>query len=211
MIKKLFITSLALTLSACGFTPMNAPANIGDTTALKNISVELIEPESIVDREAGYYIQQHLRDRVGANKNSTHVLKFEPRSGRSPYGVTSNDVATRYDLRITAEYVLLDRVTGETLDKGDVRAVSTFGSSRDPYARITAEKTATDQVSRQVADRLIIRLASYYKDPERKTREREAHAEELKAKIAEAMEEQGNQVDPDEIPVEELTPGTERN
>ncbi len=194
MIKKLFITSLALLVSAsvssCGFTPMNAPANIGDTSALRNIRVELIEPERIYDREAGYYIQQHLLDRVGSN-NGQHVLKIEPKATRRRYGVTSNDVATRYDMVVSADYVLLDSVTGETLDKGDVQAISTFGSTPDPYARISAEKTATDQVSRDVADRLIIRMAAYYKNPDRKAKARQLNEEERIERLKEKYLEQG--------------------
>lgn len=161
MMKKILLTGLCLSLTACGFTPMHAPKMTADSGNFKNIGVELIEPSETWMQEAGYHVQQSLYDRLGQN-SGRHVLKIEPKSSRRNYGLTSNDVASRYDMVVTVDYELIDTVTGKILDDGEVRSTSTFGAARDPYARISAEKDASKQAARDAADRIIVRLASYY-------------------------------------------------
>jgi len=163
MMKKLALLALALSLTACGFKPVHSVTKFESEPAFKNIKVELIEPERISQREAGYFLQQDLFARMGENAGP-HILKIKPRTRRTPYGLTSNDVASRFDLVLTVNYDLVNSVDGKVLDKGRVSATTTFGSSRDPYARITAEQSAAEQVARNAADRLMIRLASYYND-----------------------------------------------
>ncbi len=166
------ITGAALLLSACGFKPVHSTGKIADTPAFKSIKIELVDPDRAAQKEAGYYLQQHLYDRLGKNAGP-HVLRLETRSGRRPYGVTASDVATRYDLIMRVNYELINSVTGKKLDTGDVTSTSTFGSSRDPYARISAEKNASEQVARDAADRILIRLAAYYNDPDKHKRAQE--------------------------------------
>ncbi len=161
MIKKLTLTAALFTLSACGFTPMHAPNMGGDSAAFKNIKVELVEHKDIAQQESGFYLQQSLMDRIGSD-GTRHTLRITPKISRRGYGVTSNDVASRYDMVMTVKYELNDSVTGKNLDKGNIQSTTTFGSSRDPYARTSAEKNATEQVARDAADQIIIRLAAYY-------------------------------------------------
>jgi len=163
MMKKLLLTLTALSLTACGFTPVHAPtAASGASAPFNNVKVELANLTRVSQKEGGYYLQQHLQDRLDIG-DSQYVLKIEPKTGRRPYGLTSNDVASRFDMTMKTEYQLVDGKSGDVLTKGTVNAITTFGSSRDPYARISAEKNATEQVSRDAADRIIARLAAYYK------------------------------------------------
>ncbi len=161
MMKRLLMTGLVLALAGCGFTPMHAPQSSINTANFKNIGVELIEPKETWMNEGGYHLQQHLFDRLGQN-SGRHVLKIEPKLSRRNYGLNSNDVASRYDMAMQVEYTLVDTMDGTVLDDGKIQAITTFGASRDPYARISAEKDAAKQVARDAADRIIIRLASYY-------------------------------------------------
>jgi len=165
MMKKLLIASTFL-LASCGFKPVHSVSKMDNEPAFKNIKVELIEPKQVSQREAGYYVQQHLYDRLGQNAGP-HILKIKPRVKRRPYGLTSNDVASRYDMTITVGYDLVNAEDGKILNKGSITATSTFGSSRDPYARISSEKNASEQVARDAADRIIVRLASHYRHPDR--------------------------------------------
>ena len=159
--KKLILIALTLTLSGCGFTPMHAPQAADGSLAFKNIAVNLVDPEDIAHDEGAFWLQQSLFDRLGTS-GSKHTLEISPKFARPGFGVTSEDVATRYDMRITVRYRLLDTVSGDVLDQGSVNAVSTFGAPRDPYGLTTAEKNATQNVAREAADHLLIRLAAYY-------------------------------------------------
>lgn len=202
MMKKLLLTGLALTLplalTACGFTPMHTPVKAGATTALTDVRVELVEPELVAEQEASYFVMQHLRDRLG-NNDGAHTLKITPRSRRIPYGVSSTDVSSRYDLSVAVDYELLDNKSGGILNAGKVRAITTFGSGRDPYARISSEKNASEQVARDAADRVLLRIATYYKDPERAAKKYNDRLDANEQRRIERAKELGIEYTPDDL------------
>ena len=159
---KLSILALsALTLSACGFTPMHQTGATG--TSLQDVAVVIDKTSDVSDNEAGFYIAQRLRDRIGTT-GSTYTLTIEPSYGRSPLGITDSDIASRYDVRVGAKYVLRDTKTGDRLDRGTVSGITTFGAASGPYGIITADDIGTEQASKDVADKLIIALAKYFAD-----------------------------------------------
>ena len=162
MKKTFLIAAAALMISACGFTPMHEPGlGLGSST-MKSIDVNLIETGNVEDQEGGFWVQQHLHDRLGDNPAGAHILEITPKVRRAGLSISSDDVARRYDLTISAAYKLIDRKTGDVLETGSVDSVSTFGSPTDPYGEISAGKTTLQNVARDVSDRLIIELATHF-------------------------------------------------
>lgn len=161
MMKKFLVLGLALSLTACGFTPMHAPSAVAGKPAFKNIQVDLVTPEDIAHDHGAFYVQQALYDRLGT-QGRTHVLKIMPEFSRSGLGISAQDVATRFDVRIRMPYELTDAKTGDLLDRGTVSATTTFGAPIDPYGREASEQSATENVAREAADRLLVRLSAYY-------------------------------------------------
>lgn len=166
MMKRAIILSLGLMsawiLPACGFTPMHAPAtNAAQKTALKNIHIQVIDPEDIAHDEGAYWLEQSLYDRLGTG-GTGDTLELRPTYQRPGIAISSSDVATRFDMVVNVNYRLLEAGSGDVLDRGTVTAVTTFLSSPDPYSRTTAEKNAMQNVSRDAADRLIVRVAAHY-------------------------------------------------
>ncbi len=159
----IIVTALVLStsLAACGFKPMHTAAKLAEAPAFNSIKVELVDPDRVTQKEAGYHLQQHLFNRLGQN-SGPHILRLDPTAGRRPYGLTTNDVASRFDMSLRVKYQLINSVDGKTLDKGEIRAVTTFGASRDVYGRIAAQQNAAEQVARDAADRILVRLAAYY-------------------------------------------------
>lgn len=166
MMKKYIITATALFLSACGFTPMHAPQLAGGDLAFKNIRVDLVAPEDIAHDRGAFYVQQSLYDRLGTS-GSKHTLSISPEFSRAGLGISAQDVATRYDIRIRMPYELKDAKTGDVLDSGTISALTTFGAPIDPYGREASEQTATENIARDAADRLLVRLAAYYSNAEK--------------------------------------------
>jgi len=166
MMKKILLSSFALPLlTACGFTPMHAPGNFSGGTGFDDVAIELVAgpEEDAGDKEIGFYVQQRLRDRIGDNQGK-HVLQLIPKLRRTRLGITADDVATRYDSILEVSYKLIDPKTGDVLDNGRVRATSTFGAPTDPYGLVAADKNAKQQTAKELADRLLIKLASYYSE-----------------------------------------------
>lgn len=148
-------------LTACGFTPLHAASTGASGVKFEDVSIKITDGADQGDKEAGFFIMQRLRDRIGEN-TGRHVLTLNPQLSRAGFGVNSIDVASRYDSIITVNYTLNDARTGDLLTNGSVRAVSTFGAPLDPYGLIAAEKSALQQTTKEAADRLLIKLASYY-------------------------------------------------
>lgn len=148
-------------LSGCGFTPMHASAP--DGTSLSDISVSLVKGSRISDNQAGFFLTQRLRDRLGkASAASPYEIKVVPTYRRTRLGLTEGDVATRYDVTVRVKWELIQTKTGKVVDKGVTSTVSTFGAPEGPYGVITADNIGVQQASKQTADKLVIELASYF-------------------------------------------------
>jgi LPS-assembly lipoprotein len=154
----LVLTLMALSLTACGFKPMHAPNAFSDT----GYSFEKISVTTLKEEKADFLLKQALRDRFGDNQGTEFELRIDSKVKRSGLGIGADDVASRYDMSMTAKFELVERKSGETVHKGSVTSVSTFAAPRDPYGTISAENNATEQVARETADRIIIKLASYF-------------------------------------------------
>jgi len=150
-------------LTACGFKPMHAPGAFTNGTGYNysDISVATTSEEKI-----DFLLKQSLRDRIGENHSTKYRLDISPKIRRRSLGISDDDVASRYDLAMTAQFELVDNKSGKAVFKDSVRAVSTFAAPRDPYGRISAENNATEQVASETADRIVIRLARYFESVE---------------------------------------------
>ncbi|MCF6219771.1 MAG: LPS assembly lipoprotein LptE [Robiginitomaculum sp.] len=158
------ILATALTLTACGFKPMHAPTAFGGTgVSMKNIRVEMQANDKI-----NFLLAQALRDRMGDNRATPYILRITPESRRKSLGIGADDVASRYDLVMDAEFELVDAKTGDIVYRSEVRAISTYGAPRDPYGTVAAQANAEEQVASEAADRIIARLASYQASSEAK-------------------------------------------
>lgn len=156
----LVLTLIAISLSACGFKPMHAP---GTFTTGSGYSFEKISVTTSKEEKSDFLLKQALRDRFGDNQDAQYELKISPKVTRGGLGIGADDVASRYDMRMNAKYELVERKTGKTVHKGTVTSISTFAAPRDPYGTVSAENNATEQVAREAADRIIIKLAGYFK------------------------------------------------
>lgn len=151
-------TLFALTLAACGFKPMHAPNSFSGT----GYGFDKISVSTSSEQKADFLLKQALRDRFGDNQDTAYELKIKPKVTRGGLGIGADDVASRYDMRMSASFELVERESGKTVHKGSVGAVSTFAAPRDPYGTISAENNATEQVAREAADRIIVKLAGYF-------------------------------------------------
>ncbi len=155
---KALIPLVALALSACGFKPMHAPTGLG-ASDYNYSDLSVVTPDN---SKEDFLLKQALRERIGTNSNTRYVLSIDPKVSRSNLGIGSDDVASRYDLTMTTNIVLRDGKTNEALFQDSIRAVSTYGASRDPYGSVSAQANATEQVAAESADRILVRLASYF-------------------------------------------------
>jgi LPS-assembly lipoprotein len=78
---------------------------------------------------------------------------------RFPRGVRVDNVASRYEYVLTANYVLTPLPTGAAAKSGQVRVQLTYDSADQPYASIAAQQDVADRAAEEAADRIQMELA----------------------------------------------------
>ena len=56
----------------------------------------------------------------------------------------------------------MDANSGKILDTGSVKGTTTFGAPIDPYGIVAADNNAKQQIAKEVADRVLVKLAGFY-------------------------------------------------
>jgi LPS-assembly lipoprotein len=170
MMRALFIPLALLLsggLSACGFSPMHGSA--GATAPLANMVVQMEKGSDVVDNQAGFFLAQRLRDRIGVSSDAApYTLNITPRYSRRRLGLTSGDVASRYDVSVTATWDLIDSKSGKSLEKGRTVSIVTFGAPEGPYGVITADNVGVEQSAKETADKVIVQIARYFAEENKK-------------------------------------------
>lgn len=154
---------MAALIQACGFTPVHKTSSGLSNHAYSNVKIVSLNGKNPDDKEAGFHIKQNMIDRIGQG-DGTHILEITPTLIQRRQGITGDDIASRFEISLTAGYRLVDNKTGEVLTKGGLRSISSFGSPTDPYGRISAEESAAERLATSIADDLIIALSKYYAD-----------------------------------------------
>jgi LPS-assembly lipoprotein len=147
-----------LTLAACGLQPMYAGGGNGAVAqGLADIAVSPIEGK------AGWLVRNALVDRLGAaeGKSSAARYRLDVRLDDQLEGLAllSDDTIGRERRTLRARYQLVDLSDGQiVLDASDGSDAGIDVVSSE-YATIAAENTALENLSKDVADRILIKVA----------------------------------------------------
>jgi LPS-assembly lipoprotein len=153
---RLIPVTFILLLSACGFTPLYAPA----PTSAALASVQL---ETIAERE-GQQLRLLLSDRFYATRPpapARYKLSVTLSSTREDLGVRSDDIATRARRGVYATFALTPVGGTAPVLSGTERSFAGYNIYNDPYATDAAEVNALERSLTQVADQLTNRVALY--------------------------------------------------
>ena len=149
--------AFALLLSACGLKPMYAGGATGTVAqGLSGIEVSTIEGK------AGWLMRNALVDRLGAGKTSgaaQYRLDVRLDDKVEGLGLLSDDTVARERRTLRARYQLVDIATGEIVLDASAGSDAGIDVVSSEYATIAAENTALENLTRQVADRIVTRLA----------------------------------------------------
>lgn len=155
------LTFSAALLSGCGFTPVHQTQTGLTGQSYSNVRIESLNGQNPDDKEAGFHIKQSMIDRIGQGSGQ-HILQINPTLRQRRLGIRGDDVASRFEIELRADYKLLDDETGDVLDSGRLTSVSSFGSPLDPFGRISAEENAAERLAADIADDLVLTLSRYY-------------------------------------------------
>jgi LPS-assembly lipoprotein len=153
---RFFALALALLLSACGLKPMYAGGATGTVAqGLAGIDVSTIEGK------AGWLMRNTLVDRLGAGRDGGARYRLDVRLDDKVegLGLLSDDTVARERRTLRARYQLVDLASGEIVLDASAGSDAGIDVVSSEYATIAAENTALENLTRQVADRIVTRVA----------------------------------------------------
>lgn len=148
--------AFALLLSACGLKPMYAGGATGTVAqGLSGIEVSTIEGK------AGWLMRNALVDRLSARQDSGARYRLDVRLDDKVegLGLLSDDTVARERRTLRARYQLVDLASGEIVLDASAGSDAGIDVVSSEYATIAAENTALENLTRQVADRIVTRVA----------------------------------------------------
>jgi LPS-assembly lipoprotein len=150
-----FAVAALIGVSGCGFTPLYAQPGIAPSLA----GVQVTAPEG----RTGYLLREQLDEQLGysAGAAPTYRMALQLSEARYPRGVRIDNVATRYEYVLTANYILSSVATGRPVKRGQVRVQLTYDSADQPYASIAAQQEAQERAADQAARRIQVELAAW--------------------------------------------------
>jgi LPS-assembly lipoprotein len=152
----LLACAAAVTLSGCGFTPLYAQQGV--TPGLSSIEVEA--PQS----RTGYLLREELDDAFARDRSRApaYRLALQIDEDRRPRGLRIDDVATRYEVSLRVDYVLIPAGTATPVTQGRAEATVTYDSADQPYAGVAAQTDAQERAATQAAQRIRLDLARWF-------------------------------------------------
>ena len=154
---RILLASLALlSLSACGLTPMYAGGGSG--AVAQGLAAVEVAP---IEGRAGWLVRSALEERLAAAGQTSPRYRIELRLDDTLEGlaVLRDDTISRERRTLRARYQLID------LASGDIVLDATDGSDAgidvvsSEYAVIAAEQTALENLSQDLAQRIVTRVA----------------------------------------------------
>ena len=156
--KKLSVLALPFLLAACGLQPMYAGGGRGVVAqGLAGIDVSPIEGKS------GWLVRNALNDRLGAatSDSGTPRYRLDIRLDDKLEGLAllSNDTIGRERRTLRARYQLVDLGSGQILLDASDGSDAGIDVVSSEYATIAAENTALENLAKDVADRIVTKVA----------------------------------------------------
>ena len=142
-------------LAACGLRPMYA-GGAGGAVAQGLAAVEVAP----IEGRAGWLMRNALRDRLAAGQDAApryrlDVLLDDRLEG---LGLLTDETIGRERRTLRARYQLVDVASGRVLVDATAGSDAGIDVVSSEYATIAAEQTALENLTREVADRIVTRL-----------------------------------------------------
>ena len=115
-----------------------------------------------IEGKAGWLVRNALVDRLGAGGRSgapRYRLDVRLDDKLEGLGLLSDDTVARERRTLRARYQLIDLSTGKIVLDGTAGSDAGIDVVSSEYATIAAEQTALENLAKEVADRIVVRLA----------------------------------------------------
>lgn len=151
------LLAAALPLSACGLQPMYAGGGSG--AVARGLAAVEVAP---IEGRAGWLVRNALNDRLtqsGATADPRYRLDVLLDDNLESLGLLGDDTIGRERRTLRARYQLVDIASDEIVLDSTAGTDAGIDVVSSEYATIAAEETALENLAREVADRIVARLA----------------------------------------------------
>jgi LPS-assembly lipoprotein len=146
----------AVSLAGCGLQPMYAGGGSGAVArGLSGIEV------ATIDGRAGWLVRNALNDKLSSGTGATPRYRLDVRldDRLESFGLLRDDTVGRERRSLRARYQLVDLASGAVLVDATAGSDAGIDVVSSDYATIAAEQTALENLSRDIADRIVTNVA----------------------------------------------------
>ncbi|WP_091147499.1 LPS assembly lipoprotein LptE [Novosphingobium sp. CF614] len=143
-------------LSGCGLKPMYAGGGNGAVArGLSGVQV------AAIDGRAGWLVRNALVDELGAGGNAAPRYRLDVRldDKLEGFALLSDDTIGRERRTLRARYQLVDLASGDIVLDATAGSDAGIDVVSSDYATIAAEQTALENLSKDVASRIVTSVA----------------------------------------------------
>ena len=144
-------------LGNCGFQPLHGKRS--QINGMPSVAVA-----AIPDR-AGQIVRNKLLDLLQLKSvadRPVFKLSVSLKESREGMAFQQDDSATRFNLRLAAQFKLTDIRTGQSLLVGNARAISAYNVVRSDYANLINRRDALRRAAERLAEGIRDRIAVYF-------------------------------------------------
>jgi LPS-assembly lipoprotein len=153
---------LALLAGACGFQPLHGPRGDRGGSVLSDLAyVRIAEAD---DRNS-----QIVRNRLielfgvaGLRVSPVYELRIKIDESREGVGFQRDDTVTRFNLRLAADFILIDQRAGIKVMDGRTRSIAAYNVVRSDYANLIAQRDARRRAALAIAEDIRDQTAVFF-------------------------------------------------
>lgn len=162
--KRAQIICCLIVVTACGFQPVFKEKG---GSILKN-DLRYIEISPIADR-IGQKLRNHLVHEItpfGKSQVPRYRLAVTLSETKQNLAIKKSEVATRANLRFSADYKLIKKSNGRVLIQGKSNMITSFNILTESFSTMVAEKNARARAIREISADIGLKIASFFKTKE---------------------------------------------
>jgi LPS-assembly lipoprotein len=151
---------LIITMSSCGFTPVH---HYRADNVIQN-QLAYIDVTPIAGR-SGLLLHNRLTEKLsplGVADIPQYTLHIKLATTTESLLIQLDNSSTRKNLRIRAEFILINASTGSTIYKGIANSVASYNVVSSEFATISAEKNSSEKAVREIGEQVFDLLIIYF-------------------------------------------------
>lgn len=157
----LMLLALALTLGACGFTPLYAERDTASITADLSM-LDVHAPNDRLGRELKYGLLDLLSNAGNPPSNPTYVVEIAPIVYSEDLAIERDADVTRKNMVMVVPFRLVDTETKKTVLRSTARSRSSYNRVDSEFANIVAAQDAEQRIAAAIAEDIKLQLSIHF-------------------------------------------------